>query len=70
MRACRRSACGNGAEPETLDIHQSSGVSEANIQRDFLEELVTEGAERIPFSLSKIADEIPLASFFLRKGLG
>lgn len=36
---------GNGAEPETLDIHKSSGVSEANIQRDMLEGLVTEGAD-------------------------
>lgn len=36
---------GNGAEPETLDIHKSSGVSEANIQRDFLEGLVTEGPD-------------------------
>ncbi len=36
---------GNGAEPETLDIHKSSGVSEANIQRDMFEGLVTEGAD-------------------------
>ena len=35
---------GNGAEPETLDIHKSSGVSEANIQRDMFEGLVTEDA--------------------------
>lgn len=35
---------GNGTEPETLDIHQSSGVSEANIQRDMFEGLVTEDA--------------------------
>lgn len=33
---------GNGAEPETLDIHKSSGVPEANIQRDLFEGLVTE----------------------------
>ena len=25
---------GNGAEPETLDVHKSSGVPAANIQRD------------------------------------
>ena len=36
---------GNGAEPETLDIHKSSGVPEANIQRDLYEGLVTENAE-------------------------
>ncbi len=35
---------GNGTEPETLDIHHSSGVSEANIQRDMFEGLVTEDA--------------------------
>lgn len=33
---------GNGAEPETLDIHKSSGIPEANIQRDLFEGLVTE----------------------------
>lgn len=36
---------GNGAEPETLDIHKSSGVPEANIQRDLFEGLVAEGAD-------------------------
>ncbi|HHJ20291.1 MAG TPA: peptide ABC transporter substrate-binding protein [Gammaproteobacteria bacterium] len=36
---------GNGAEPETLDIHKSSGVTEANIQRDLFEGLVTEAAD-------------------------
>lgn len=36
---------GNGAEPETLDIHKSSGVTEANIQRDLFEGLVVEGAD-------------------------
>ncbi len=36
---------GNGAEPETLDIHKSTGVSEANIERDMLEGLVTEGVD-------------------------
>lgn len=36
---------GNGAEPETLDIHKSSGVTEANIERDLFEGLLTEGAD-------------------------
>lgn len=36
---------GNGAEPETLDFHKSSGVPEANIQRDLFEGLVTESAD-------------------------
>ncbi|HPI62728.1 MAG TPA: hypothetical protein PK803_02015, partial [Alphaproteobacteria bacterium] len=34
---------GNGAEPETLDPQQSSGVSEANIETDLFEGLVTYG---------------------------
>jgi oligopeptide transport system substrate-binding protein len=36
---------GNGTEPETLDVHKSSGVSEAHIQRDLFEGLVTEAAD-------------------------
>ena len=36
---------GNAAEPETLDVHKSSGVPEANIQRDLFEGLVAEGAD-------------------------
>jgi len=36
---------GNGAEPETLDIHKSSGVPEANIQRDLFEGLLAEAAD-------------------------
>lgn len=36
---------GNGTEPETLDIHKSSGVPEANIQRDLFEGLVAEAAD-------------------------
>ncbi len=39
---------GNGAEPETLDFHKSSGVPEANIERDLFEGLVTEGADGKP----------------------
>ena len=35
---------GNGAEPETLDLHKSSGIPEATIQRDLFEGLVTESA--------------------------
>lgn len=36
---------GNGAEPETLDFHKSTGLPEANIQRDLFEGLLTEGAD-------------------------
>lgn len=36
---------GNGAEPETLDLHKSSGVPEANIQRDLFEGLVSVAAD-------------------------
>ena len=36
---------GNGAEPETLDIHKSTGVPEAVILRDLFEGLVTEAAD-------------------------
>lgn len=39
---------GNGAEPETLDIHKSSGVPEANIQRDLFEGLIAEAADGGP----------------------
>ncbi len=39
---------GNGAEPETLDIHKSSGVPEANIQRDLFEGLIAEAADGSP----------------------
>ena len=36
---------GNGAEPETLDLHNSTGVPEANIQRDLFEGLVSVAAD-------------------------
>ena len=36
---------GNGAEPETLDVHKSSGVPAAGIQRDLFEGLVAEAAD-------------------------
>lgn len=39
---------GNGAEPETLDFHKSSGVPEANIERDLFEGLVTDDADGKP----------------------
>ena len=39
---------GNGAEPETLDFHQSSGVPEANIERDLFEGLLTDSADGKP----------------------
>ena len=39
---------GNGAEPETLDFHKSSGVPEANIERDLFEGLITESADGKP----------------------
>ena len=38
---------GNGAEPETLDLHKSTGVPEANIQRDLFEGLVSVGADGV-----------------------
>ena len=36
---------GNGAEPETLDPHLSTGVPEAHLQRDLFEGLVAEAAD-------------------------
>ncbi len=36
---------GNGAEPESLDPHVSSGVPEAHIERDLFEGLVAEAAD-------------------------
>jgi len=36
---------GNGAEPETLDIHKMTGVPEANIARDLFEGLVAEASD-------------------------
>jgi oligopeptide transport system substrate-binding protein len=41
---------GNGAEPETLDVHKSSGVPEANIQADLFEGLVHFGPEGRPIA--------------------
>lgn len=36
---------GNGAEPETLDIHKMTGVPEAHIAKDLFEGLVAEAAD-------------------------
>ena len=36
---------GNGAEPESLDPHITTGVPEANLQRDLFEGLVAEAAD-------------------------
>lgn len=36
---------GNGNEPETLDVHKSTGVPEAEIQRDLFEGLTTSDAK-------------------------
>jgi len=61
---------GNGAEPQTLDVHRSSGVTEANIQRDLFEGLVTEAADGsiIPGAAErwKISDDGKTYTFFLR----
>jgi oligopeptide transport system substrate-binding protein len=39
---------GNSQEPESLDIHKSSGVSEANVQNDLFEGLLTQDAKAQP----------------------
>ncbi|MFE0752957.1 peptide ABC transporter substrate-binding protein [Inquilinus sp. NPDC058860] len=39
---------GNSQEPESLDIHKSSGISEANIQNDLFEGLLTQDAKAQP----------------------
>jgi oligopeptide transport system substrate-binding protein len=39
---------GNSQEPESLDNHRSSGVSEANIQNDLFEGLLTQDAKAQP----------------------
>ena len=61
---------GNGAEPQTLDIHRSSGITEANIQRDLFEGLVTEAADGsiIPGAAERweISEEGKAYTFFLR----
>lgn len=61
---------GNGAEPESLDIHQSSGVSEANIQRDLFEGLIAEGpdASLIPGAAESwdISEDGTVYTFHLR----
>ena len=61
---------GNGTEPESLDIHMSSGVSEANIQRDLFEGLVAEGpdASLIPGAAEswEISEDGTVYTFHLR----
>ncbi|HSK38805.1 MAG TPA: peptide ABC transporter substrate-binding protein [Arenibaculum sp.] len=39
---------GNGAEPETLDVHKSTGVPESYIQMDLFEGLLTSGPDAKP----------------------
>ncbi|MDA1071134.1 MAG: peptide ABC transporter substrate-binding protein [Proteobacteria bacterium] len=62
---------GNGTEPESLDIHQSSGVSEANIQRDLFEGLIAEGpdASLIPGAAEswEISEDGMVYTFHLRE---
>ncbi len=61
---------GNGAEPQTLDIHRSSGITEANIQRDLFEGLVTEGIDGtvIPGAAERweVSEDGKTYTFFLR----
>lgn len=63
---------GNGAEPESLDIHHSSGVSEANIQRDLFEGLVTLGPDAglLPGAAESwtVSDDGLTYTFVLRPG--
>lgn len=61
---------GNGTEPESLDVHLSSGVSEANIQRDLFEGLIAEGpdASLIPGAAEswEISEDGTVYTFHLR----
>ena len=61
---------GNGAEPQTLDVHRSSGVTEANIQRDLFEGLVTETADGsiVPGAAERweVSEDGKIYTFFLR----
>ena len=62
---------GNAAEPETLDVHKSSGVPEANIQRDLFEGLVAEAADGSPIpgvaESWSLSDDGRVYTFRLRK---
>ena len=62
---------GNAAEPETLDVHKSSGVPEANIQRDLFEGLVAEAADGSPIpgvaESWSLSDDGKVYTFRLRK---
>ena len=58
------------AEPETLDVHRSSGVPAANIQRDLFEGLITEAADGsfVPGVAKNwtVSDDGTVYTFFLR----
>lgn len=62
---------GNATEPESLDIHLSSGVAEANIQRDLFEGLVAEAADAslIPGAAEswEISDDGTVYTFHMRE---
>lgn len=62
---------GNGAEPETLDPHKLTGVSEANLTYDLFEGLVTLGpkAEEVPGVAESwtVSDDGTEYTFTLRK---
>lgn len=62
---------GNGAEPETINPHKSTGVPEANIEADLFEGLTTYAADGaiIPGAAEKweISDDGKVYTFHLRK---
>jgi oligopeptide transport system substrate-binding protein len=62
---------GNGAEPQTLDVHRSSGVAEANIQRDLFEGLISEAIDGslIPGAAARweVSENGMLYTFYLQE---
>jgi oligopeptide transport system substrate-binding protein len=62
---------GNGAEPETLDVHKSTGVPESHLQRDLFEGLVMEDAagEHYPAAAEswEVSDDGTVYTFQLRE---
>jgi oligopeptide transport system substrate-binding protein len=62
---------GNGAEPETINPHKSTGVTEANIEADLFEGLTSYAADGslIPGAAEKweISDDGKVYTFHLRK---
>ncbi len=62
---------GNGAEPETIDPHKSTGVTEANIEADIFEGLTTyaTNGDIIPGAAESwdISDDGKTYTFHLRK---